>query len=132
MRDGMRSYARSKLAVIYLVHALARRLPEGVDIYTYNPGAVPETGLAREASPAVQRVSRVIQRVLLLTPVAMDVRKAGILLAEAAAGPRPGESGSYVDRGKVMRSSPASYDTAREEELWNVAARLCNLDAVGG
>ena len=132
MRDGMRSYARSKLAVIYLVHALARRLPEGVDIYTYNPGAVPETGLAREASPAVQRVSRVIQRVLLLTPVAMDVRKAGILLAEAAAGPRSGESGSYVDRGKVMRSSPASYDTAREEELWNVAARLCNLDAVGG
>jgi hypothetical protein len=62
----------------------------------------------------------------------MDVRKAGILLAEAAAGPRPGESGSYVDRGKVMRSSPASYDTAREEELWNVAARLCNLNAVGG
>jgi NAD(P)-dependent dehydrogenase (short-subunit alcohol dehydrogenase family) len=53
-REGQRAYATSKLAVIYLVHALARRVPEGVDVYTYNPGGVPGTGLAREASPALR------------------------------------------------------------------------------
>ena len=38
-RAGRRAYATSKLGVLYLVHALQRRLPEGVDVYTYNVGA---------------------------------------------------------------------------------------------
>jgi NAD(P)-dependent dehydrogenase (short-subunit alcohol dehydrogenase family) len=128
-RDGFRNYARSKLAVIYLVHALARRLPAGVDIYTYNPGAVPGTGLNRDANPAPRRAAGVLGRVLLMTPIAMEVTEAGALLARAAVGPRPGETGAYVDRGKVMRSSPASYDPMREEELWSTASRLCGLDS---
>jgi NAD(P)-dependent dehydrogenase (short-subunit alcohol dehydrogenase family) len=37
-REGRRAYATSKLGVVYLVHALRRRLPEGVDVYSYNPG----------------------------------------------------------------------------------------------
>lgn len=127
-RARMRRYARSKLGVIYLVHALARRVPEGVDVYTYNPGAVPGTRLMREASPAAGRRFQRLVRVLCLTPFAMDLKKAGVLLADAAAGPRPGPTGSYVDRGKVMGSSPASYDRAREDELWDSASRLCGLD----
>jgi NAD(P)-dependent dehydrogenase (short-subunit alcohol dehydrogenase family) len=130
-RARMRTYARSKLGVIYLVHALSRRVPDGVDVYTYNPGAVPGTGLNREAPPAAQRTGRLLVRALRLTPFSMDLRKAGVLLAEAAAGPRPGPAGSYVDRGKVMRSSPASYDRAREDELWDAAGRLCGLDTAG-
>jgi hypothetical protein len=43
-------------------------------------------------------------------------------------GPRPGESGSYIDQGKITPSSPASYDKDREEELWTTAARLTGLD----
>jgi NAD(P)-dependent dehydrogenase (short-subunit alcohol dehydrogenase family) len=128
-RARMRTYARSKLAVIYLVHALARRVPEGIDVYTYNPGAVPGTGLNREASPAGQRIGQILVHGLRLTPFAMDPRKAGVLLAEAAGGPRPGPNGAYVDRGKVMRSSPASYDRAREDELWDTAGRICGLES---
>ena len=40
-------------------------------------------------------------------------------------GPRPGESGSYIDRGRIVPSSAESYDESREEELWTAAARLC-------
>jgi NAD(P)-dependent dehydrogenase (short-subunit alcohol dehydrogenase family) len=123
-RDRMRTYARSKLGVIYLVHALSRRTQDGVDVYTYNPGAVPGTGLMREASPAAQRRFQRLVRALCLTPFAMDLDKASVRLAEAAAGPRPGPTGSYIHRGKIMRSSPASYDLAREEELWEAAGRL--------
>lgn len=127
----MRTYARSKLGVIYLVHALSRRAPDGIDVYTYNPGAVPGTGLNREAPPAAQRGYQVMVRGLCLTPFATGLEKASVLLAQAAAGPRPGPTGSYVDRGKVMRSSPASYDLAREDELWDAAGRLCGLDTAG-
>jgi NAD(P)-dependent dehydrogenase (short-subunit alcohol dehydrogenase family) len=127
-REGQRAYASSKLAVIYLVHALARRLKEGIDVYTYNPGGVPGTGLSREASPAVQLIAGVLVNALRVTPFVTDVDPAGRLLAAAAAGPRPGETGSYIDRGKVMQSSPASYDKDREEELWATAARLTGLD----
>ncbi|HEY1704493.1 MAG TPA: SDR family NAD(P)-dependent oxidoreductase [Trebonia sp.] len=127
-RDRMRAYARSKLGVIYLVHALARRAPDGIDVYTYNPGAVPGTGLGREAPPTAQRLSGALIGALQLTPFAMDLDKAGVLLANAVIGPRPGPAGSYIDRGKAMRSSPASYDPGREDELWGTAARLCGLE----
>jgi NAD(P)-dependent dehydrogenase (short-subunit alcohol dehydrogenase family) len=127
-REGQRAYATSKLAVIYLVHALARRLPPGIDVYSYNPGAVPNTGLSRNASPAIQFIAGLLVNALRVTPFASDVDTAGRLLATVAAGPRPGESGSYIDQGKIIPSSPASYDKDREEELWTTAARLAGLD----
>ncbi|MGK3206615.1 SDR family NAD(P)-dependent oxidoreductase [Amycolatopsis sp. MEPSY49] len=116
--DGRRAYSTSKLAVVYLVHALARRLPGGVDVYTFNPGFVPGTKLVREASPAVRFLSRTLLRALAATPLAMTAATAGGLLADAAFGPRPGESGAYIDRRVVTPSAPESYDVGREEELW--------------
>jgi NAD(P)-dependent dehydrogenase (short-subunit alcohol dehydrogenase family) len=127
-REGQRAYATSKLAVIYLVHALARRLPAGIDVYTYNPGAVPNTGLDRNASAAIQLIAGLLVNALRVTPFASDVETAGRLLATVASGPRPGASGSYIDQGKITPSSPASYDKDREEELWTTAARLTGLD----
>jgi NAD(P)-dependent dehydrogenase (short-subunit alcohol dehydrogenase family) len=127
-RARMRTYARSKLGVIYLVHALSRRAPGAVDVYTYSPGGVPGTRLNRQLSPAAHRRFQLMLRAFCLTPFATGLAKAGVLLAEAAVGPRPGPTGSYVDRGRVMASSPESYDLAREDELWDTAARLCGLD----
>ena len=125
--DGRRAYSTSKLAVLYLVHALARRLPDGIDAYTFNPGYVPGTGLVRDAGPAVRFLSRTLLRALTATPLALSAASAGALLAEAAVGPRPGESGAYIDRRAVTPSAPASYDHEREEELW---CGLCALDPV--
>jgi NAD(P)-dependent dehydrogenase (short-subunit alcohol dehydrogenase family) len=125
--EGRRAYATSKLGVVYQVHALARRLPPGVDVYAYNPGLVPGTGLARDAGPVTRAAFRAAVPVLERTPVAMGPAAAGRLLADVMTGPRPGESGAYIDRGTVVPSSTESYDEAREEALWRDASRLVGL-----
>jgi NAD(P)-dependent dehydrogenase (short-subunit alcohol dehydrogenase family) len=127
-RAGQQAYATSKLAVIYLVHALARRLPEGIDAYTYNPGGVPGTGLGREAPRAAGAVRGAIFTLLRITPLITGLDEASRLLAAAVSGPRPGESGAYLEHGTAAQSSPESYDEAREEELWTTAGRLCGFE----
>jgi NAD(P)-dependent dehydrogenase (short-subunit alcohol dehydrogenase family) len=128
-REGRTAYSTSKLAVIYLVHALARRLPTGVDVYSFNPGYVPGTGLVRDAGPAIRFLSRTLLHGLTATPLALSPAAAGRQLAKAAVGSRPGDTGSYIDRRAVARSSTESYDHGREEELWTTAAQLCELPA---
>jgi NAD(P)-dependent dehydrogenase (short-subunit alcohol dehydrogenase family) len=127
VRQGRGAYATSKLGVVYLVHALARRLPEGVDAYTYSPNLVPGTNLWRAADPVSRFVSKTVLHATRLTPIAMGPVAAGRLLADTMMGPRPGESGSYIDRGKIVPSSAESYDHSREKELWLAAAELCGV-----
>lgn len=127
MREARRAYATSKLGVLYLVHALQRRLPAGVDAYTYNPGFVPGTGLTRDADPVSRAVVASFGHVLRVTPMAMGQVRAGRILARTMTGPRPGEGGAYIDRGRVVPSSAESYDVEREEELWRVADELCGV-----
>jgi NAD(P)-dependent dehydrogenase (short-subunit alcohol dehydrogenase family) len=131
-REGRAAYSTSKLAVAYLVHALARRLPSGVDVYSFNPGYVPATGLFRDAGPAVRFLSRTLMRAFTATPFAHSPVTSGAMLAKAVAGPRPGETGAYIDRDAVVPSSAESYDHAREEELWATAAQLCALPVEAG
>lgn len=114
------AYSTSKLGVIYLVHAFARRLPEGIDVYTFNPSFTPGTGLVR-----ADRAGNTLWRhVFPLIPGVNSVHRAGDQLAAAATGPRPGPTGSYIDRRKVTRSSAESYNEAREDQLWAAAERL--------
>jgi NAD(P)-dependent dehydrogenase (short-subunit alcohol dehydrogenase family) len=130
MQKGRGAYATSKLAVIYLVHALARRLPEGIDAYTFNPSFTPGTGLVRDEGAAGRLVWGKVLPLLARTPIAHSVAEAGDQLAAAITGPRPGPSGSYIDRATVAQSSPESYDEQREEELWRAAERLTGLARV--
>ena len=126
-KAGRRAYATSKLGVVYLVHALQRRLPPGIDIYSYNPGLVPDTELSRDAGRLGRAAFRLIGKALVKLPVAATSAEAGRLLAETMTGPRPGESGAYISRGEVIPSSAESYDERREEELWTAANELCGL-----
>ncbi len=107
---GRGAYSTSKLGVLYLVHAHARR---DLDAYTWNPAFTPGTGLVR-----ADRIGDVLfRRVFPLFPGVNTPERAGAQLA-VATGPKPGPSGSYIDRATVTRSSDASYDEAREDELW--------------
>ncbi|MCO8271317.1 SDR family NAD(P)-dependent oxidoreductase [Actinoplanes sp. TRM 88003] len=116
-RSGRGAYADSKLGVLYLVHALARR---GVDAYTWNPSFTPGTGLVR-----ADRIGNVLfRRVFPLIPGVNTAERAGAQLAAAATGPLSAPAGSYIDRSTVTRSSDESYDEAREDELWSAAERL--------
>ncbi|WP_127357135.1 SDR family NAD(P)-dependent oxidoreductase [Actinacidiphila soli] len=121
---GRTAYSTSKLAAIYLVHEYARRLPAGIDAVAYNPGFVPGTGLARNASPAARFAMRRILPVMTLTPFATSRSTAGRYLADVVLGTTQAPTGAYVDRKRVDRSSEESYDPQREGELWETAERF--------
>lgn len=121
---GRTAYSTSKLAVIYLVHAFARRLPAGIDIYSFNPGLVPGTGLVRDAGAVTRFMFRRLMPVMTLTPFARTRSRSGADLAAAAQGPINGASGSYINGAKVEQSSPESYDSGREDALWQELTHL--------
>jgi NAD(P)-dependent dehydrogenase (short-subunit alcohol dehydrogenase family) len=116
---GRTAYSTSKLAAVYLVHEYARRLPGGIDAVAFNPGFVPGTGLARNAGPASRFAMRRLLPAMTLTPFATTRRAAGRHLADVVLGVVAAPTGSYVDRGRVGRSSADSYDEHRERELWD-------------
>lgn len=121
---GRTAYSTSKLAVIYLVHALSRRLAPGTGVFSFNPGFVPGTGLVRSAGPVTRFTVARIMPALTLTPWARTAGVSGSQLALAVTGPAPGESGSYIDGSRVTASSAESYDRAREDALWVALARI--------
>jgi NAD(P)-dependent dehydrogenase (short-subunit alcohol dehydrogenase family) len=129
---GRTAYSTSKLAVIYLVHALARRLPTGVEVFSFNPGFVPGTGLARDAGAITRFAAGRILPLMTLTPYARSLTVSGADLAAAAIGPVAAVSGAYVNGTAVERSSAESYDLDREEALWEELTRLAVDQAIAG
>lgn len=121
---GRTAYSTSKLAVIHLVHELSRRLPNGVDVYSWNPGFVPGTGLARDAGAGQRFAMAYVMPLLTLTPVSVNARTAGRALAQLMLGDRPADSGAYINLSRQQRSSDESYDPSREQELWTTCERL--------
>lgn len=126
---GRTAYSTSKLAVIYLVHALARRLPPGIEVFSFNPGLVPGTGLVRDSGPASRFLFRWVMPVMTLTPYARTQEVSGADLAAAAGGAVHADSGSYVNGAHAERSAPESYDPAREDALWDELTRLSGPSA---
>ncbi|MBA2598970.1 MAG: SDR family NAD(P)-dependent oxidoreductase [Chloroflexia bacterium] len=131
--DGPTAYSTSKLGVVSLVHALAGRLPAGVDVYSFNPSLVPGTDLARDGGRFGAFVFKsIMPRLTFLMPFTSSVDDAGANLAAAAIGPTPGESGSYINKTRTERSSDESYNPDREAELWETADRLTGGAARAG
>ena len=127
--SGRTAYATSKLATIHHVHELARRLPAGITANAFDPGLMPGTGLARDFPAPVRAVwSRVLPRLVPLLPFAATPQDSGQALAALAADPAWEDvSGAYVEGRRAIRSSPASYDAAREAELWARSEVLTGL-----
>ena len=123
-KAGRTAYSTSKLAAIYLVHEYARRLSVDRTFVGYNPGFVPGTDLARDADPISRFAMRWIMPALTLTPLATSPGKAGRFLADAALGAVAAPNGAYIDRHKVARSSPESYDPGREQDTWEAVEAL--------
>ena len=67
---------------------------------------------------------RWIMPLMTLTSLATSPGKAGRFLADAALGTVAAPSGAYIDRDKIARSSPESYDRQRERETWEVVEAL--------
>ncbi|MFF3707534.1 SDR family NAD(P)-dependent oxidoreductase [Streptomyces phaeochromogenes] len=124
VKAGRSAYAASKLATVHLAHELDRRTPEGIGVYTFDPGLMPGTGLAREAGPLDRLAWNSLLHLTRVHPSSTNPRASGRKLARAAVAEPVAPSGSYLDRGRPVRSAPASYDPAREAELWEELERL--------
>ncbi|AZM64204.1 MULTISPECIES: SDR family NAD(P)-dependent oxidoreductase [unclassified Streptomyces] len=127
LQGGARAYATSKLATVYLTHALARRLPPGVDVFSYNPALVAGTGFFRHSPAPLRALLNGFFRLQVAVGRGMTPQRAGLLLTETILAGPAASTGSYLDRGSPVPSSPESYDEDREEELWHEAARLVGL-----
>ncbi|MEU6241730.1 SDR family NAD(P)-dependent oxidoreductase [Streptomyces sp. NPDC047024] len=131
-REAGRAYATSKLGVIHLTHALARRLPDGVGVHSYNPALVAGTDFFRHAPGPVRGVLNGFFQLQRVLGRGMTPQQAGARLAETILAGPTAQTGSYLDRGRAVPSSPESYDEAREEELWREAALLVDADRRAG
>jgi hypothetical protein len=112
------------LVVIYLVHALSRRLPDGVKVFSFNPGFVPGTGLAsrrRRGQPLRLPACHASDDPY---PYARSMKISGADLATVALNPRNCPSGSYLNGTAMESSSPESYDTDREEAVLGYLAAM--------
>ena len=120
--SGLVAYSTSKLGMAYVAYEAAVRWP-GLRVNAYDPGLVPSTGLARHlpaaASGALRRSEGVLARV---APFAHTADESGAALAALATGAE--FTGRYVEVGRVVASSPESYDPHRARHLWDESAAL--------
>lgn len=132
--DIGRRYSTSKLANIYFTYGLASRLPEGITINAFDPGLMPGTGLAREYSPVMRFMwHKIMPNIMpllrwLVTKNIHSPKESGAALARLLIDPAlKNSNGKYFEGLKEIRSSEASYDTGRIDELWESSALLTGL-----
>jgi NAD(P)-dependent dehydrogenase (short-subunit alcohol dehydrogenase family) len=127
--DSRRRYTTSKLANVMTAYALARRLsPVPIAVNAFDPGLMPGTGLARDASPIERLLWRTLLRGLVTLKVASSPERSARMLADLAVGEDlAGLSGTYWSVDHERRSSLASYDEAIQDRLWRESLALVGL-----
>ncbi|QWV92483.1 SDR family oxidoreductase [Geomonas oryzisoli] len=123
--DGRRAYAQSKLANLLFTYELARRLEgSGVTANAAAPGNVlSRFALNNGAGSWLSHLVGSLKSGNLVGPR----RGARTVLYLACAGEVGGRSGGYYAAGKDTSSSPASYDRAAAERLWQISLDLTGL-----
>ncbi|KAI6351479.1 hypothetical protein MCOR25_009915 [Pyricularia grisea] len=128
---GRAHYTTAKLCNLLWAYALARHLgdvvPErGVTVTTMDPGLMPGTGLAREASGLerwlwVSVLPRLIGLLrIVLFPNVHTTQESGRNLARLAVGADvEGVTGKYFEGRKEIMSSKDSYSEKFQEDLWD-------------
>lgn len=126
--NGRTRYTTSKLCNVLYAYELDRRLGQGangITVTAFDPGLMPASGLARDYSPAMRFVWRIVGPVLRLLPNVNSTRTSGERLAALAVDPSfGGVTGRYFEGAKEIRSSKDSYDTAKALDLWDTSTRL--------
>ena len=139
---GRQRYATSKLANILWVYALHRRFVrvnaeqnKNWAVVAMDPGLMPGTGLAREGT-SVERFlwNGVMPGILpflrlVLSPNIHTPQESGSNLADLAGGDDlDGRSGIYYEGRREIRSSEASYDETKQEDLWEWTVKTLARD----
>jgi NAD(P)-dependent dehydrogenase (short-subunit alcohol dehydrogenase family) len=117
--NGMGAYSQSKLANILFTYELARKL-EGtrVTANTLHPGFV-NTGFGKNNGGLVKFGMG------LLRPIQRKPREGAQTSIYLASSPEvEGVTGKYFEDSKAVPSSPASYNHAAAERLWQVSLEM--------
>lgn len=120
----MHAYQQAKLADLFFTYELAHRLSgTNVTVNAVDPGGT----LAGTKAVPLPLVVRLILPLFSYWLTTKHAAQSSIYLASS---PKvEGLTGKYVNfRKKIVRSSPASYDEATAEKVWNVSAALTGLE----
>ncbi len=129
-RESRRRYSTSKLANVMTAYALARRLSAtGINVNAFDPGLMPGTGLARDASPVSRLFWHTLMRALVIAKPASTPRRSARALSDLAAGSDFRDvSGTYWSIDRERKSSAASYDASAQDRLWSESLALVGLE----
>lgn len=133
--NGRRLYTTSKLCNIYCTYELADRIQRCTDkqitVSAFDPGLMPETGLARSYSPFLRFISRYVLGLLILVhPKVNTTAKSGRALASLVTNPKlKNATAKYYEGSKEIQSSVLSYQVENRKNLWDVSVELTKLTA---
>lgn len=137
---GRQRYATSKLCNVMWTYALNKRLEKGSSgqnwtVTALDPGMMPGTGLARDASAGLQFVWKtILPRLiwllrLLVSPNIHTMQESGLALAKLAVGKEvEGKSGLYFEGQEERKSSHDSYVVEKQEDLWEWTVKAVAKD----
>jgi NAD(P)-dependent dehydrogenase (short-subunit alcohol dehydrogenase family) len=120
---GWTAYGRSKLAIILLTYAFARRDPP-VQYFAVHPGFV-RSGFGKNNAGGMARMIAVTMALFAISP-----ERAARTVAYAATSPDlQGLTGRYVARERVARSSAASDVAADGDRLYDVVGQMTGFSS---
>ncbi len=121
--DAMRTYGRSKLAMVMCGYVLAGRLDgSGVTVNALHPGLV-GTGIVDHISPTWAKPFLRLIKLFLLTPE--QGARTALYLATAAE--LATVTGKYFIKCEERRSPQLSYDPVEQVAIWDASAALVGL-----
>jgi NAD(P)-dependent dehydrogenase (short-subunit alcohol dehydrogenase family) len=119
---GFRAYGQSKLMNVLFTYELARRLEgTGIIVNALHPGAV-ATGFGKNNGGIMGLLTGIIGRFGLSPERGAET---SIYLASSAE--VEGVTGKYFDNRKAVQSSSASYDTAMQQQLWQISEQITGV-----
>ncbi|KAH8799810.1 short-chain dehydrogenase [Xylogone sp. PMI_703] len=135
---GRQRYTSSKLANVMWSYALNRRLArlkKDITVVAFDPGLMPGTGLARDAS-SVERWLwlHVMPHIIPILRLALDpnvhsAKESGASLAWLVTDNEARkQSGVYFEGRKIIKSSVDSYDESKQDDLWEWTAKNVSMD----
>lgn len=129
---GRMRYATSKLCNVLTTYELARRFGKAnidLTVNAFDPGLMPGTGLARDATPFEQLLWKRVLPALRFVPNVNTAERSGHDLAWLVLTPELlGVTGKYFGGTAVRPSSAESYDARKAEALWEGSANLVQLE----
>lgn len=121
--NGLVRYSTSKLACIAVAYEIDRTWrSRGVRAASFDPGLMPDTGLARNYPRIVQKIYSTLAPMIARIPGANLVKTSAENLAWLATSPEAEPlMGRYVARRKPRTSSPLSYASDLQQDVWNTS-----------